>query len=123
VRALCERARRLGEDIAALGGRTVLNHGDLATANLLGPLPVLVDWEYAQRADPVYDIACLLSYYPALDREVDRLLDAAGLDDARSRASLVLHRQLFEVFNALWGEAHGAAHGDPAGIVLRASAE
>ena len=123
VEALCVRALQLDAQIAALAVPAVLNHGDLAAANLLGPEPRMVDWEYAQLADPVYDIACLLSYYPEIETQVDRLLASSGLDDARSRASLALHRQLFEVFNRLWAEAQGASHGDPAGIVLRPSAE
>ncbi|MEN9704846.1 MAG: hypothetical protein RLZZ393_725 [Pseudomonadota bacterium] len=121
--ALRLEARDLEAGLGRLATRAVLNHGDLAAANLLGEAPMMVDWEYAQRADPVYDIACLLSYYPVIETNLDVLLGAAGLDDARSRASLVLHRRLFGIFNALWAEAQGAAHGDPAGIVLRRSAE
>jgi len=121
--ALQARVRELADAITAFGERTVLNHGDMAAANFLGPKPMMVDWEYAQRADPVYDVACLLSYYPSLTPQQDRLLGAAGLSGPGCRERLALHLALFELFNGLWGEAHGAAHGDPAGIVLRRSAE
>jgi hypothetical protein len=37
-------------------------HGDLNASNRIESLPMLVDWEYAQLADPVYDLACLSVY-------------------------------------------------------------
>ena len=121
--ALADSAAQLAARIADAAAPAVLNHGDLSVANLLGPLPMLVDWEYAQRADPVYDIACLLAYYPELGAQLDRLLGAAGLDAPACRDRLATHRALFAVFNTLWRESQGAAHGDPAGLVGPASAE
>jgi aminoglycoside phosphotransferase (APT) family kinase protein len=123
VAALQDRARALTARIADFSVRTVLNHGDLAASNFLGPQPMMVDWEYAQRADPVYDLACLLSYYPTLEPQLDRLLGASGLADAASRERLGVYRALFEVFNVLWREAQAESHGDPAGIVTRPPAE
>jgi aminoglycoside phosphotransferase (APT) family kinase protein len=86
--------------------RAVLNHGDLQASNLLGDAPLLVDWEYAQRADPTYDIACLLSYYPALAGQGDRLLVASGLESAESRQILSIQQRLFARLNRLWQRAH-----------------
>lgn len=118
---LVDRHRRAAAVIAARLGASrlpaVLNHGDLSAANLLGPSPMLVDWEYAQRADPVYDIACLLAYYPELDLRLPRLLGAAGLDGPECAERLEVHRALFTVLNELWREAQGSHHGDPAGLV------
>ncbi len=123
LRRLQAHARFLSDEIAGHKTRTVLCHGDLSVSNFLGPQPLMVDWEYAQCADPVYDVACLLSYYPTLQPLLDRLLGAAALDDAASRERLGLYRQVFDVFNALWLEAQGADHGDAAGLVRRPSAQ
>ena len=56
-------------------------HGDLAHGNVLdGTQLWLLDWEYAQRADPLYDVACALAYYPQARPLGGRsLLAAAGL--------------------------------------------
>jgi thiamine kinase len=88
--------------LAAATDRTTLNHGDLQAANLLGPQPLLVDWEYAQRAHPTYDVACLLSYYPALLPQQERLLAACGLDSPGDRQILSLQQRLFARLNRLW---------------------
>jgi hypothetical protein len=54
------------------------------TSNLICPVPMLVDWEYAQLADPVYD---LLSGLAAARWE---LLGAAGITDANATVRLVM---------------------------------
>jgi aminoglycoside phosphotransferase (APT) family kinase protein len=89
---------------------TVLNHGDLMAGNLLGPGPLLVDWEYAQVADPTWDLACLMTYYPGMSRFTERLLAGAGLAGTSARAGLDLQRERFELLNRLWERlaAHGA---------------
>ena len=120
---LAASAASLSARIGAAGAPSVLNHGDLSVANLLGPKPLLVDWEYAQRADPVYDLACLLAYYPELAGQRDRLLGAAALGGADARERLDTHVALFSVFNTLWRLAQGAEHGDAAGLVPAPSAE
>src|SRR5262249_53698194 len=66
VNALVARTRQLAADCAAFAVTPVITHGDLDASNLIGPVPMVVDWEYAQRADPVYDLACLSVYYPGL---------------------------------------------------------
>ena len=120
---LAASAAALSARIGAAGVPSVLNHGDLSVANLLGPRPMLVDWEYAQRADPVYDLACLVAYYPELAGQQDRLLGAADLGGAAARERLETHVALFAVFNTLWRLAQGPAHGDAAGLVPAPSAE
>lgn len=93
-------------ELGRLSDRAVLNHGDLMAANLLGPAagtcPLLVDWEYAQRADPTWDVACLLDYYPDLAPRLDRLLRACGLATADDRHILALQRRVFTGLNRLW---------------------
>jgi thiamine kinase-like enzyme len=87
----------------------VLNHGDLMAANLVGHgagmQPLLVDWEYAQRTDPTWDVACLLVYYPGIESRLESLLAALGLDSARDRQILSLQRRLFDGLNHLWQRA------------------
>lgn len=103
-----ESIEREARALASATDRAVLNHGDLMASNLIGPessAPVLVDWEYAQRADPTWDVACLLAYYPALEARLDHLLRACGLATADDRRILSLQRRLFSRFNRLWQHA------------------
>jgi thiamine kinase-like enzyme len=71
---------------------------------------MLVDWEYAQLADPVYDLACLSVYYPGLRRRGGELLDAARITDANSMERLRLHVKLFDSLNRLWEQAETLRH-------------
>jgi thiamine kinase len=80
----------------------VINHGDLQLSNLLGSKPLLIDWEYAQLADPSYDLACLLRYYPALEPYTQTLLSAAELPGPANRDRLNLNLALFDGLNRLW---------------------
>jgi aminoglycoside phosphotransferase (APT) family kinase protein len=93
-------------ELESMVDRATLNHGDLQAANMLGPGPVLVDWEYAQRCHPTYDVACLLAYYPALEAQRERLLAACGLNSQGDRRILSLQQRLFRRLNRLWQLAH-----------------
>jgi thiamine kinase len=93
-------------ELETIVDRATLNHGDLQAANLLGPEPLLVDWEYAQRCHPTYDVACLLAYYPALQGQQERLLAACGLNSPGDRRILSLQQRLFARLNRLWELAH-----------------
>jgi aminoglycoside phosphotransferase (APT) family kinase protein len=84
------------------GGAPSINHGDLQMGNLLGPLPLMIDWEYAQVTDPTYDLACLLSYYPALVPFRQTLLSAAELSGPAHLERLNLNLTLFDSLNRLW---------------------
>jgi len=111
VNALVARTRQLAADCAAFAVRPVTTHGDLNANNLIGPVPMLVDWEYAQLADPVYDLACLSVYYPGLRLRGGELLSAAGITDANGAARLRLHAQLFDSLNRLWKQAEAFTTG------------
>jgi aminoglycoside phosphotransferase (APT) family kinase protein len=102
VDALVARTRQLAADCAAYDAPLVTTHGDLNASNLIGPVPILVDWEYAQLADPVYDLACLSVYYPGLRPRGGELLDMAGITDANGIMRLRLHARLFDSLNQLW---------------------
>lgn len=110
-RELEPRLRAVAAAAAQLAGtkRLVLNHGDLQAANLLGPLPVLVDWEYSQCADPTWDLACLLEYYPELLPRRDAVIEACGLDPARDGEILSFQQALFAQLNALWSLTQAGA--------------
>jgi thiamine kinase len=105
VNALLVRTRQLAADCAAFAVTPVMNHGDLNASNLIGPVPMLVDWEYAQLADPAYDLACLCVYYPGLRLRGAELLATAGITDANGAVRLRLHAQLFDSLNRLWEQA------------------
>ncbi|MDR2214571.1 MAG: phosphotransferase [Nevskiaceae bacterium] len=80
----------------------VLNHGDLQAPNILGSAALLADWEYAQWADPAWDIAVLLIYHPQLRPRSRELLEAAGLPGAGQQARLTHLLTLFAALNELW---------------------
>jgi len=80
-------------------------HGDPDAANLLDDAPVLIDFEYAQVADPTYDLALLLDYYPSLEGRLPMLRKAMGLDDELSRRRLPLQLELCRIVNAAWARA------------------
>jgi thiamine kinase len=102
VNALVARTRQLAADCAVFTVTPVMTHGDLSASNLIGRLPMLVDWEYAQLADPVYDLACLSVYYPDLQLRGEELLFMAGITDANGARRLQLHAQMFDCLNRLW---------------------
>ena len=108
---LLSRIRVLSWALQDAGVPAALNHGDLQAGNLLGRQPVLVDWEYAQVADPTYDIACLLTYYPRLEAQLGPLLGSAGLSNTAERAVLALQRERFGCLNRLWNMATSAKAG------------
>ena len=105
VNALVARTRQFAVDCAAFAVTPVATHGDLNASNLIGPVPMLVDWEYAQLADPVYDLACLSVYYPGLRLQGEELLGTAGITDANGAVRLRLHVQLFDSLYRLWEQA------------------
>jgi len=105
VNALVARTQQLALDCAAFAVTPVTTHGDLNAGNLIGPVPMLVDWEYAQLADPVYDLVCLSVYYPGLRLRTEELLGTAGITDADGAARLRLYAELFNGLNTLWEQA------------------
>jgi thiamine kinase len=108
---LLNRVEQLSLALEGLADKPVLNHGDLQLGNILGPLPFLIDWEYAQIVDPTYDIACLLAYYPALEPQLDRLLGSAGLSNLADQAALSLQRERFACLNRLWEAVNSSKAG------------
>jgi thiamine kinase-like enzyme len=62
----------------------------------------LIDWEYAAVADPIFDLACVLAYYPRLQPHAQDLLDSAGLAEAASIPTLLAASALFVLLSFLW---------------------
>jgi thiamine kinase-like enzyme len=88
--------------------RPAIVHGDLTHANVLdGRQLWLLDWEYAQCADPVYDVACALAYSPAARQQAPRLLAAAGLPGAGPHDRLADAILVYEGLTRLWHLARG----------------
>jgi thiamine kinase len=108
---LLSRVQELSRQLDAMDMPAVLNHGDLQAANMLGAVPVLIDWEYAQLVDPTYDIACLLTYYPALEPQLPGLLDCAELRYPTVTEALTLQRERFACLNRLWEALHSPKAG------------
>jgi aminoglycoside phosphotransferase (APT) family kinase protein len=105
--------RRIESLSAALGdleAPCVLVHGDLMAENVLGEDALLVDWEYAQAADPAWDLACLLGYYPRLQASLGDLLGCASIEAQAGRERLRLQQERFSLLNRLWGLAYGQGH-------------
>lgn len=98
---LRDRIAAISASIADCGLRPVPHHGDLSASNLLGDEPLLVDWEYAQVAEPGWDLACLLSYYPGMARFLPRLR-SGGLAVV-DPPLLELQRERFALLDRLWG--------------------
>jgi aminoglycoside phosphotransferase (APT) family kinase protein len=92
-------ARRVADGTRQLS----IVHGDLAHANVLdGTRLWLLDWEYAQRADPLYDVACALAYYPQAQPQAAELLAAAGLSGEGGAARLEAAIRVYDGLSRLW---------------------
>lgn len=100
------RAAALEVDAAAADPRII--HGDLVHGNLLdGAQLWLLDWEYAQLADPLYDVACVLAYYPQARPHAASLLAAAGLDSRGHSARVRPAAYVYRALTWLWHQARG----------------
>ncbi len=88
-------------------------HGDLVHGNLReGTRLWLLDWEYAQLADPLYDAACVLAYYPPARTRQARVLAAAGLPDRPDGLAAAIY--VYEALTWLWRLARGERGRAPA---------
>jgi thiamine kinase len=106
----------LERSCAALRGSAApacISHGDLAYGNLLqGSRLWLLDWEYAQRSDALMDLACVIAYYPAVERYQAELAAAAGIGTAAGlgkvlEAELAVRVQIYRALSWLWHLARG----------------
>jgi aminoglycoside phosphotransferase len=111
---LMQRGEELTAGLSLLPARPpVMCHGDPDAANVLGPVPLLIDFEYAQVADATYDLALLLDYYPVLQTRRERLQAVMGLDDALSARRLPLQIELCHLVGVAWARAQAVLVGKP----------
>jgi len=90
-------------------------HNDLYHANVVGTGPALrlLDWEYAAVADPLFDLACILAYYPQAAPHAAALLEAAGLAERADLDMLARASWLFVLASYFWERLRRLA--EPAG--------
>jgi aminoglycoside phosphotransferase (APT) family kinase protein len=87
---------------------SVVVHGDLWQGNVLdGSRLWLLDWEYAQRSDPLMDVACVLAYYPDAGPYQRDLAAAAGLDALSRAGELADRAEIYRILSWLWHLARG----------------
>ena len=116
---LLEPLARLQRSCEALdheSSKASIVHGDLAHSNLLeGTRLWLLDWEYAQRSDPLMDVACVLAYYPRAQAYAVELAAAAGLSAAARGPGLSQRVYIYQALAWLWHLARGEAASAPQG--------
>ena len=78
-------------------------HHDLHASNIIDGSQglMLIDWECAAVADPLLDIACILSYHEAARDHASIVAAAIGLDGVTSR-QLAAAVWLFDLHTYLW---------------------
>jgi aminoglycoside phosphotransferase (APT) family kinase protein len=92
-------------------------HGDPTEGNVLDRQRLwLIDWEYAQLADPLYDVAAVLAYYPVARPHVAELLAAAGRPAGERGERLDAATGVHAALGWLWHYARGEYSVISAGI-------
>ncbi|MGB8694521.1 MAG: phosphotransferase, partial [Steroidobacteraceae bacterium] len=94
--------------IEAAARRPGIVHGDLPYGNVLENSALwLLDWEYAQLADPIYDVASILACVPLSGCRQRRLLAAAGLGERADAARLPAAVYIYRALSWAWQLARG----------------
>lgn len=82
IQALVARGAEALARSQSAGRAATIVHNDLHHGNVLTADRVyFIDWEFANVADPLLDVACVMAYYPRAVPHVGLLLQAAGLDE------------------------------------------
>jgi len=78
-------------------------HGDLPYGNVLEAARLwLLDWEYAQISDPIYDVACIVAHLPLTGALQRQLLAASGLGAPQDAARLPAAAFVYRVLTWAW---------------------
>ena len=108
------------------GRQGTLFHSDLHHSNILqtrqGGL-VLIDWEYAAVGDPLYDLACVLAYYPQAAPYAAELLAASGLAQHATLEMLEHATRLYALLGRLWERTRQLEADKGAGVRLPTPAD
>jgi thiamine kinase-like enzyme len=102
---LVRRAESILEAMSAAAARKpCIIHNDLYHSNIIatGHRLLLVDWEYAAVTDPLYDLGCLLAYYPRSAPHAARLLESSGLAVRSTVADLTEIAWVYVLLSYLW---------------------
>jgi aminoglycoside phosphotransferase (APT) family kinase protein len=76
-----------------------LHHGNVLTADRI----YFIDWEFAHVGDPLWDLACILAYYPRSAVHGALLLEASGLaEQAVTELELSELTRVFNLLTYLW---------------------
>jgi len=109
VGACLDAAQLAAAQLEAAAAPRVLTHGDPLPGNVIesaGRL-WLIDWEFTQCADPVWDLAAFAVWFPEALGDLAHAAERAGIRGerlaARFDAALALHRAL----GSLWYLARG----------------
>ena len=79
-----------------------LHHGNVLTADRI----YFIDWEYAHLGDPLFDLACIIGYYPRAVSHGELLLKASGLDaQGATEVELTELTRVFNLLTFLWYRA------------------
>jgi thiamine kinase len=79
-----------------------LHHGNVLTAERI----YFIDWEYAHLGDPLFDLACVIGYYPRAVSHGELLLKASGLEaQGATEAELTELTRVFNLLTFLWYRA------------------
>ena len=88
-----------------------VHHGNVLTADRI----YFIDWEYAQVADPLIDLACIMAYYPRAVPHGGLLLQASGLEEAGVTPEMLTElTRVFNLLTYLWYRARRLARNVPA---------
>jgi aminoglycoside phosphotransferase (APT) family kinase protein len=88
-----------------------LHHGNVITADRV----YFIDWEYAQVADPLHDLACIMAYYPRAVSHGALLIEAAGLEESGTTPQMLAEcTSVFTLLTYLWYRARRATRSVPA---------
>jgi len=88
-----------------------LHHGNVLTADRV----YFIDWEYAQVADPLLDLACVMTYYPRALPHGELLLEASGLADVGTTPAMLGElTNVFTLLTYLWYRSRRVSRNVPA---------
>jgi aminoglycoside phosphotransferase (APT) family kinase protein len=89
AQAVVLQLQRSWAAIEATAAPPCIVHGDLPNGNVLENSQLwLLDWEYAQLADPICDIACIVAQVPLAPRLQQLLLSSSGLESRKDAQRL-----------------------------------